>query len=538
MSLLKVENLSVSHRHKVAIKEVNFQANSGEIIGFIGADGAGKSSTLNAITGVIAFEGKITYGGVTYSTPKEAEAIKKDIGYMPQGIGLVLYPTLTIKEHLNFFTDIRDIPLDSEFLKYKDHLVSMAGFDKFLDRKVENLSGGMMQKLSLICAMLHRPSLLILDEPTTGVDPLSRLELWNILKQNAQEFGTISLISTAYMQEASKMDKILLFDDGEIIAKGTVAELLREVEPFVYENATKENVNTITVSNTTYSLEKLNIQHKTPTLEALFFTNALKKNRLLPQLELTQEKLIEVTQKNVLSAKKLTKVFDTFVANKDIDIELKSGEILGLLGANGAGKTTLIKMLLGLLKIDGGELLLLGKNIKNEDDRLELKSKIGYVSQHFSLYNDMSVKENMLFFASMHQIPTHRTMNLIDKYSKELGFNEYLDAMPKNLPLGINQRFSLAVAILHEPLILFLDEPTSGVDAIARAQFWELLGILKKNRNISILITTHYMSEAKFCDRVVLLKNGEKIADDTVANLYTIHPEAKDFEEIFLEYYK
>lgn len=258
----------------------------------------------------------------------------------------------------------------------------------------------------------------------------------------------------------------------------------------------------------------------------------------MPTLEIMQEKALETTHKIVLSANKLTKVFDRFIANKDIDIELKSGEILGLFGANGAGKTTFIKMLLGLLKIDGGELLLLGENIKSENDRLELKSKIGYVSQHFSLYNDMSVKENMLFFASMHQIPTHKTMNLIDKYSKELGFNEYLDEMPKNLHLGINQRFFLAVAMLHEPLVLFLDEPTSGVDAIARAQFWELLDILKKNRNISILITTHYMSEAKFCDRVVLLKNGEKIADDTVVNLYKIHPEAKDFEEIFLEYYK
>ncbi len=537
-SILKVENLAVSHKNKIAIQNVNFEAQKGEIIGFIGADGAGKTSTLNAIAGVIKFKGKITYQNNIYTSPKESEIIKQNIGYMPQGIGLVLYDTLSIKEHLDFFTDIRAIRVDEEFLSYKRHLLSMAGLEKFLDRRVENLSGGMMQKLSLICTMLHRPSLLILDEPTTGVDPLSRLELWDILKQNSKKFGTISIISTAYMQEASKMDKILLFDSGEVIAKGTSEELLEDVKPFVYEKIKKDEKRTITVFGTTYSLNKMDTKHKQPGLEALFFINALKKNSVLPKLEISQKIIKHRIDKIVMKANKLTKIFDDFVANKDIDIELKSGEILGLLGANGAGKTTFIKMLLGLLPIDGGELFLLDKNIKNTDDRMELKGKIGYVSQHFALYNDMSVRENMLFFASMHKISTTEAIKLIEIYSRELGFKEYLDAMPKDLPIGINQRFSLAVAILHEPLVLFLDEPTSGVDAIARTQFWELLNILKKNRNISILITTHYMSEAEYCDRVVLLKDGEKIADDTVANLYKTHPNAKDFEDIFLEYYK
>jgi ribosome-dependent ATPase len=521
---------------KVAIRNLSFEAKEGEIIGFIGADGAGKTSTLNAIAGVIKFQGEIKFDNFSYHSPKEAEKVKPNIGYMPQGIGLVLYKTLTIQEHLDFFTDIRGIKRDKEFLEYREHLLSMAGLENFLDRQAKNLSGGMMQKLSMICSMLHRPKLLILDEPTTGVDPLSRIELWEILKQNSKEFNTISIISTAYMAEASKMDKILLFDEGEVIAQGDTKSLLDSVKDFVYEKTDTDKKH-ITVFNTTYSLEKLQAKTKPPTLEALFFVNALKKDKLLPPLQISATNNKIQTDKVIMKATKLTKKFGDFYANKDIDIELKSGEILGLLGANGAGKTTFIKMLLGLLPIDGGEIELFDKKIKNNKDRKELKSQIGYVSQHFALYDDMTIRENMLFFASVHKIETLKAIELINNYSKELGFYEYLDEVPKNLPLGINQRFSLAVAILHEPKVLFLDEPTSGVDAIARAQFWELLKKLKENRGISILITTHYMSEAEYCDRIVLLKRGQKIADDKVENFYKKFPNAKSFEEIFLEYY-
>ena len=535
--MLEIKNLAVSHKKKIAIKNLNFQVNDGEIIGFIGADGAGKSSALNAIAGVIKFDGEITYNNFSYKSPKEAQKVKYDIGYMPQGIGLVLYDTLTIKEHINFFVDIRDIKVDKEFLEYKEHLLRMAGLENFLDRRAGDLSGGMMQKLSLVCTMLHRPKLLILDEPTTGVDPLSRIELWEILKQNAKEFNTISIISTAYMGEASKMDNILLFDEGEIIARGTSSKLIENIRPFVYEK-TQTDKKHITISDTTYCLENLDIKYQEPTLESLFFVNALKKDKLLPKLQITISK--ESIDKNivVMKAVKVTKIFGDFYANKDIDCELKSGEILGLLGANGTGKTTFIKILLGLLPLDGGELELFDKKIKNSDDRNGLKSQIGYVSQHFALYDDMTVRENMMFFASIHKIDAKKSTQLIDNYSKELGFEQYLDEIPKSLPLGINQRFSLAVSILHEPKVLFLDEPTSGVDAIARAQFWELLKELKNKRDISILITTHYMSEAEFCDRVVLLKDGEKIADDKVENFYKKFPNAKSFEEIFLEYYR
>jgi ribosome-dependent ATPase len=239
-----------------------------------------------------------------------------------------------------------------------------------------------------------------------------------------------------------------------------------------------------------------------------------------------------------MECKGVSKHFGSFVANEKIDMQLKKGEILGLLGANGAGKTTFIKMLLGPYAIDAGELTLLDKKIQSGADRRSLKSKIGYVSQHFALYKDMSVKENLLYFASMHQMKRTKALQKIELYAKELGFFEYLDSFANELPLGVNQRFSIAAALMHEPLILFLDEPTSGVDTLARAQFWQILQKLKGVWGISILITTHYMSEAQFCDRVVLLKNGRKVADDTLSNLYKQFPDAKDFEQIFLEFYK
>jgi len=537
MSILEVKNITVSYKKRVGIKNASLQADSGEIIGFIGADGAGKSSLMHAIAGVISFEGEVIYDGITYHSPKEAEKVKPFVGLMPQGIGLVLYDTLSVGEHLEFFADIRGVKKDKKFMAYRQKLLHMAGLSDFETREAGKLSGGMMQKLSLICTLLHRPKLLILDEPTTGVDPLSRLELWEILDNIRKEEGTVVLVSTAYMQEASKMDRIFLFDDGEIIADGTNSELVDSIRPFVYELSDCANT-CLTFNKRTYSLQPLDAKPADPTLEGLFFVNALKKKKLLPKIDIAKREQSLDIPPIVMRAKGITKKFGSFIANDHIDMELRRSEILGLLGANGAGKTTFIKMLLGLYPIDEGELTLLDKVIKSGDDRQTLKSKIGYVSQHFALYNDITVRENLIYFANMHKLPLTTALKRIEQYANELGFKEYMDELPTALPLGVNQRFSIAAALLHEPLILFLDEPTSGVDTIARAQFWEILRKLKEQWNISILITTHYMSEAEYCDRVVLLKQGKKIADNTIENFYKTHPDAKNFEDIFLTYYR
>ena len=537
MSVLEVKNVTVAYKKRVGIKNASLQAQRGEIIGFIGADGAGKSSLMHAVAGVMRFDGEIVYNGIAYHSPKEAERVKPFIGLMPQGIGLVLYDTLTVDEHLEFFASIRNLKKDEKYRTYKTKLLHMAGLSDFTDREAGKLSGGMMQKLSLICTLLHRPKLLILDEPTTGVDPLSRLELWEILDSIRKEEGTVILVSTAYMQEASRMDRIFLFDEGEIIAHGTNEELIGSISEYVYEQ-TDCDEGCLTFNKRTYSLKPLHAKKAQPTLEGLFFVNALQKNKRLPKIDIApRDEKIEIPPV-VMQAKGVTKRFGSFVANDHVDIELKRGEILGLLGANGAGKTTFIKMLLGLYPIDEGELFLLGKHIRSGKDRRSLKSKIGYVSQHFALYNDMTVRENLLYFANMHKIPVATALKRIREYARELGFQEYMDELPTALPLGVNQRFSIAAALLHEPLVLFLDEPTSGVDTIARAQFWDLLRKLKEQWHISILITTHYMSEAEYCDRVVLLKRGKKIADDTIENFYKTHPDAKTFEEIFLTYYR
>ncbi len=543
MADLEVRNVTVSYKKQIGIKAASLQANAGEIIGFIGADGAGKSSLMHAIAGVIRFEGEISYFSEVYHSPAEAEKIKPYMGLMPQGIGLVLYETLTVDEHLSFFAHIRNLRQDAAFKAYRQKLLHMAGLSDFTDRQAGKLSGGMMQKLSLICTLLHRPKLLILDEPTTGVDPLSRLELWEILDTIRKEEGTIILVSTAYMQEAAKMDRVLLFDEGEILARGRVSELIDSVRAYTYEEGAcigKDNAESgcLSFDKRSYSLDTLAAAHAEPTLEALFFVNALRKKRILPKIEIeARESTLEIPE-TVMEAKGLTKNFGDFTANDHIDMRLGSGEIVGLLGANGAGKTTFMKMLLGLYPIDEGELKLLGKSIKSSEDRQVLKAKIGYVSQHFALYKDMTVRENLIYFANMHRIPLSTALKRIERYARELGFDAYMEHLPGELPLGINQRFSVAAALLHEPVILFLDEPTSGVDTIARAQFWEMLHRLKATWGISILITTHYMSEAEYCDRVVLMRQGKKIADNTVKALYAKHPQARNFEDIFLSYYR
>ena len=528
--ILEVRNLSVSYGKKVAIKNVNFNLKEKEILGFIGADGAGKSSTLHAIAGVVSFKGEVVYKGYAYHSPKEAERIKNEISLMPQGLGLVLYDFLSVKEHFDFFRDLRGLKKDIE---YETRLLKMAGLYEFQDRLAGNLSGGMRQKLSLILALLPRPKLLILDEPTTGVDPISRAELWDIVNE-MRESGMSAIISTAYMSEASKMDKLMLFDEGEVIASGTSKELTESIKDYTYEGEI-ESEECFSFNKRTYCLKALSLKKTTPTLEGVFFVNALKKGKKpiiidIPKKELNIPEII-------VKAKCLTKRFGEFIADNCIDLELRKGEILGLLGANGAGKTTLIKMLLGLYPIDEGELYLLGKKIKSYEDRIELKSKIGYVSQKFALYKDLTIKENLEYFAKMHSLSFKETKEKIERYSKMFGFEDYLDEFPKNVPLGINQRFSLATALLHEPVVLFLDEPTSGVDTVARSAFWKLLRKLKENLGISILITTHYMSEAEYCDRVVVLKRGVKIVDDSVENLHKKFPNM-DFEDIFLKIYK
>ncbi|WP_456401643.1 ATP-binding cassette domain-containing protein [Persephonella sp.] len=537
MSDLTVNNVTVKYKKRIGIENASFSVNHGEIIGFIGADGAGKSSLMHALAGVIKFSGEINYRGYIYKSPKTAEPIKKHIGFMPQGIGLVLYPLLTVKEHLNFFSSIRSLKRNEEFFEYRDRLLKMAGLDKFQNREAGKLSGGMQQKLSLICTLLHKPKILLLDEPTTGVDPISRRELWEIIDQIRNEENIIGIISTGYIQEAEQMDKVLLFEEGKIIAYGEAEELREAVKEYTYVE-TKCESDCFTFNGKTYSLKPLPVPHTEPDLESVFFVNSLKKIRNIPEIVIEpREKTITIPE-IVLKAENLTKRFGDFTAVSKVSFTLKKNEIIGLLGPNGAGKTTLIKMLLGLLPTDDGSLEIMGKRIKSSSDRIQLKRLIGYVSQRFSLYRDMSIRENLIYFSNLHGINPKKGLERIKKISESLNFTKYLDYLPTEVPLGINQRLSVAAAILHEPIILFLDEPTSGVDPLARANFWKLIHQLRDKWSMSIIVTTHYMSEAEYCDRVILLKEGKKVVDSTLKDLHKKFPDAKNFEEIFIKFYK
>lgn len=534
--MLKINGVSVRYKENEALKPVSFEAKSGEILGLIGADGAGKSSLLNAIAGVLEFGGEITLYEKSYKNTKEAESVKGKIALMPQGIGISLYKTLTIKEHIDFHCSIKEIKRDDEFGLYLKRLLSMAGLERFLDRKAGNLSGGMMQKLSLVCTLLSKPSLLLLDEPTTGVDPVSRKELWEIIKELVKSERIICVASTAYMGEASTFDRLILFDKGEIISSGDFDTLVGSARDFTYVDDGIWRDGCIAINGFLYSMEPLPLLKKEPNLESVFFVRSLKEGRVIPKIHFSGNgENGESLEKTLLKAVSLTKKFGSFIANDNVSLDLNSGEILGLIGANGAGKTTFIKMLLGLLPIDGGELWMLGQNIKSAKDRTLLKAHIGYVSQRFALYKNLTVFENLEYFAKMHGMKKEEYVYALDELVRVLELKPILNRFLEELPMGMNQRVSLACALIHSPKVLFLDEPTSGVDVTARAIFWEILKELKIKKNISILITTHYVSEADFCDRVAILQDGKKVADDTLQNLYAAHNKANNFEDIFFE---
>ena len=325
-----------------------------------------------------------------------------------------------------------------------------------------------MQKLSLVCTLFAKPSLLLLDEPTTGVDPVSRKELWEIIRGLVRSEGIICVASTAYMGEASTFDRLLLFDKGEIISTGDFDSLVGSVADFTYADDGILRDGSIAINGFLYALGSLELPKKEPNLESVFFVRSLKEGRTIPKIHFSNDgENGDFSSKTVLKALSLTKKFGQFVANDSVSLDLNSGEILGLIGANGAGKTTFIKMLLGLLPTDGGELWMLGKNIKSANDRTILKGHIGYVSQRFALYKSLTVFENLEYFAKMHGMKKEEYSYALDELVRVLELKPILHRFLGELVMGMNQRVSLACALIHSPKVLFLDEPNSGVDEIA-----------------------------------------------------------------------
>ncbi|MFT3930930.1 MAG: ribosome-associated ATPase/putative transporter RbbA [Spongiibacteraceae bacterium] len=455
---------------------------AGSTVGLIGPDGVGKSTLLSLIAGARKLQrGSITVLDSDMRSQRARNRVCPRIAYMPQGLGRNLYMTLSVLENIQFFARLFEQQRHGQI----EELLQSTGLADFRDRPAGKLSGGMKQKLGLCCALVHDPDLLILDEPTTGVDPLSRRQFWELIERiRERRPGMTVLVATAYMEEAERFEQLLALDDGKLLAVGTPAELKARTHASSLEDA---------------------FIHLLPAEKR----GAHRDFVLAPRVESSKEIAIE--------AKGLTKKFGDFTAIDNIDFRVERGEIFGFIGSNGCGKTTAMKMLTGLLPVTAGSATLFGKSLDASD--LKTRERVGYMSQSFSLYSELTVLQNLQLHARLFHLPPNKIAARIAELLERFLLKEFAAQRTGELPLGIRQRLSLAVAVLHKPEILILDEPTSGVDPIARDQFWQYLLDLSRNDGVTIFISTHFMNEAARCDRIALMHAGRVLATDTPAAL-------------------
>jgi ABC-2 type transport system ATP-binding protein len=451
-----------------------------------------------------------------------------------------LYESLTVDENIEFFRDLRQLPPET-YRANRDELLAATRLAPFLNRPAGNLSGGMRQKLALICTLIHLPDVLLLDEPTTGVDPISRQEFWQIIRRVVEDRGTTVLLSTSYMDEAERCHRIALLHGGTIVAEGTpevvrqqatgrFARLTAEPQPlalailrrsvnvaatevfgddihFRFEGQLREIEATLTSQG--IAIRQLSMQD--PGLEDVFLqlTAGAEPEPAPIHFDSTPVRAERVS----VECREVSRRFGTFAAVDRVDLSVRHGEIFGLLGPNGAGKTTLIKMMCGLLEPTAGTILIGGVNVRTERGRVW--TAVGYMSQRFSLYEDLSVRQNLRLYADLYDVAPHASSRLM----AALGLEAFASRLAKDLPTGVRQRLSLVCAVLHHPPIVFLDEPTSGVDPQARRAFWDLIYGLSREAGITVLVSTHYMDEATHCDRLGLMDRGRVIAIGSPAEL-------------------
>ena len=547
---IRVTSLTKSYsRGKVsAVKGVGFEVEKGQVFGLIGPDGAGKTSVLQILAGVLSADGgTASIAGVDAVT--QPEAIKPLIGYMPQGLGLNLYDSLTVAENIEFFRELRNVP-EVEYQENRERLLHMTRLEPFLDRPAGQLSGGMRQKLALICTLIHLPDILLLDEPTTGVDPVSRRDFWTIIHELVAKRAVTVLLTTAYMDEAERCHRVALMHEGEFIAEGSPEKLALglsggvvsisdalpravlaalhdwpQAESYALFGAEVHVLLSEGQQSLNDRLQEKGIHHARiqaipAQLEDVFVHQMqLKKASIsgadassLIQISTTVEKAA-----NAISTSDLSRHFGDFAAVDQVSLDVQAGEIYGLLGPNGAGKTTLIKMLCGLLPPTAGSAEVAGCNIQDGKERLA--NSIGYMSQRFSLYRDLSIQANLELYAGLYGLSKQTRRTRIETLLSSLDIERYRSRLTGALPLGLRQRLALGCTLLHQPPLLFLDEPTSGVDPIARRQFWDLVHLLAQEGGVTVLVSTHYMDEAEHCDRLGLMQEGRLIAVGNPAQL-------------------
>ena len=501
-AVARFAKVTLRYGRVTALDDLTLEIPGAKMVGFIGPDGVGKSSVLSLLAGSRAVQdGTVTSLGGDMADSRHRRTICPQIAYMPQGLGRNLYPTLSVEENLQFFGRLFGHS-PAERRRRIDELTQVTGLKPFLNRPAGKLSGGMKQKLGLCCALIHDPDLLILDEPTTGVDPLARVQFWDLIRDIRQQRTDMSvLVATAYLDEARRFDWLVAMNAGKVLATGTPAELLQRTG--------------------------------TDTLDAAFIA-------LLPEAQRRGHHALERTPRGdgegdppVIEATGLTKRFGEFVAVDRVSLSIRRGEIFGFIGSNGCGKSTTMKMLTGLLPATEGTASLLGHVVNPKD--VATRRRVGYMSQGFSLYSELSVRQNLVLHARLFEVAPAERTGRVDEMIRRFELAEYADALPEALPLGIRQRLSLAVAMVHQPELLILDEPTSGVDPIARDHLWQLMIDLARKDHVTIFISTHFMNEAALCDRVSLMHAGRVLVTAEPAAIVRQRG-AADLEEAFMGY--